>query len=80
MQWSSSVLHQGRLESVIDAIQMSYYPEMLDKVSYLFFAIIKDHPFVDGNKRTAIMASECLLSMNGIDIPDFIIKYEDIAV
>ena len=33
------------------------YPSTLEKVAALFHAIIRDHPFVDGNKRTATIAA-----------------------
>ena len=35
--------------------------------AYLF-SICRKHPFVDGNKRTAVAGSLTFLEMNGIDI------------
>jgi death-on-curing protein len=38
--------------------------------AYLFY-ICKNHPFVDGNKRTAMMAAIVFLRLNGIEpLPD----------
>jgi death-on-curing protein len=34
--------------------------------SVLFFRIIKNHPFIDGNKRTALISLEVFLEQNGI--------------
>ena len=38
----------------------------------LLSGIIQNHPFVDGNKRTALIAARALLRRNGydIDFPD----------
>ena len=32
------------------------------------FGIVRNHPFVDGNKRTAFLAAYVFLNMNGLDI------------
>ena len=32
------------------------------------FGIAKNHPFVDGNKRTALVAAELFLALNGYDL------------
>ena len=37
------------------------YPSILDKASALCFSVISNHPFLDGNKRTAYCAMEVLL-------------------
>jgi len=36
------------------------------------FAIVKDHPFIDGNKRVALMVMYVFLSINGhqLDAPE----------
>ncbi|MFA5072346.1 MAG: type II toxin-antitoxin system death-on-curing family toxin [Nitrospirota bacterium] len=34
------------------------------------FHICQNHPFVDGNKRTALVSALIFLDMNGINIPD----------
>ena len=51
------VYNIGLLESVLQHIQYdTYYPTSLDKLSHLFFDIIKFHCFNDGNKRTAVFS------------------------
>ncbi|NBD73848.1 hypothetical protein GVX82_02290 [Patescibacteria group bacterium] len=35
-------------------------------VAYLFF-LIKDHPFTDGNKRTAVLTFEIICDMNDLE-------------
>ncbi|MBN1509719.1 MAG: type II toxin-antitoxin system death-on-curing family toxin [Sedimentisphaerales bacterium] len=41
------------------------YPTLAAKTSILFYLMIKDHPFQDGNKRIAITALFVLLYLNG---------------
>lgn len=41
------------------------YPDLLAKAAALMESIIKNHPFVDGNKRTAITAAGVFLQRNG---------------
>ncbi|UTC67122.1 MULTISPECIES: type II toxin-antitoxin system death-on-curing family toxin [unclassified Treponema] len=44
------------------------YPEILDKAVQLCYSIIKNHPFLDGNKRIGIHLSLVFLKINGIDL------------
>ncbi|TAN61859.1 type II toxin-antitoxin system death-on-curing family toxin [bacterium] len=41
------------------------YPNIFLKASALMHSLIKNHPFLDGNKRTAITASAVFLKSNG---------------
>lgn len=41
------------------------YPDIFTKTASLMHSIIKNHPFVDGNKRAAITAASIFLSRNG---------------
>ena len=73
----------GLLESILDFIQNDlYYPELEDKLSYLLYALNKNHCFVDGNKRASINLTTYFLTINGLDIlvPKFILKLENVAV
>ncbi len=59
-----------RLESCLSTPQQTYakkelYPSLLDKVSILFYLMIKSHPFKNGNKRVAIMTLLYFLYRNG---------------
>ncbi len=44
------------------------YPTIVKKASALGFSLIRNHPFVDGNKRTAHAAMETFLVLNGYEI------------
>ncbi|NTU83404.1 MAG: type II toxin-antitoxin system death-on-curing family toxin [Chloroflexales bacterium] len=41
------------------------YPGLADKAGALAYAIIRGHPFSDGNKRVAVAALDLLISQNG---------------
>lgn len=41
------------------------YPDIFSKAAALMHSIIKSHPFMDGNKRTAITTASIFLLRNG---------------
>jgi death-on-curing protein len=47
------------------AFGVDLYPELADKAGALAFAIVRGHPFSDGNKRVAVVALDLILSLNG---------------
>ena len=60
----------GRLEAVVSAQHQVVFGEELyatvfAKAAALMRGTIGDHPFVDGNKRTAMLAGLTLLEMSG---------------
>jgi death-on-curing protein len=63
----------GLVESALAQPQMSFsgaelYPTIAEKAAVLCFSLVKNHPFVDGNKRTGHAAMETLLVMNGFEL------------
>jgi death-on-curing protein len=44
------------------------YPDVFHKAAALMESLARNHPFVDGNKRTAIAAAGVFLGMNGHDL------------
>lgn len=47
------------------------YPDLLDKAAALLQSLAVNHPFFDGNKRTAWLSCVTFLAMNGVDLrPD----------
>lgn len=70
---SQGVRDQGLLESAIYRPQASFggadlYPDIFSKAAVLGHSIIKNHPFVDGNKRTGLEAMRLSLRINGWDL------------
>ncbi len=76
------ILDIGMLDSVLTHIQNDdYYPNMLDKLTHLFFSVCKFHCFQDGNKRLAITLSLQFLLINGYlnCVENFIKETENIS-
>lgn len=44
------------------------YPDLITKAAALFESLISNHPFVDGNKRTAVVIAEVFLEKNGVRV------------
>lgn len=73
----------GYLQSALEHIQNDeFYPEFLDKLTHLVFACVKFHPFLDGNKRTAIYLAHAFIELNEPEIlpDDFYQKLENVVV
>jgi death-on-curing protein len=63
----------GLLESAVGQPQQTFggddlYPSLVAKASALSFSLIKNHPFVDGNKRIGHAAMEAMLMLNGFEL------------
>ena len=76
---------QGALESAISQPQMTFggkdlYPNTIEKASALGFSLILNHPFLDGNKRTAHAAMETFLILNGWEIQATVDEQENIIL
>lgn len=70
---SHGVRDIGLLESAVRRIEQSFggadlYPSVTEKAAHLFMGLLKNHPFVDGNKRTAISTTGVFLELNGISL------------
>ena len=64
---------KGLLESAIfrpraSAFGEDAYPGLFEKCAVLGHSIIKNHPFVDGNKRTGFACIHLMLLINGYDL------------
>lgn len=46
------------------------YPTVTKKAAILYYSLIKNHPFENGNKRTATAALIVFLSLNGFHLPE----------
>lgn len=71
------------LESALEHIKNDdFYPSFLDKLTHLMFCCVKFHPFLDGNKRSAIYLAKAFIKLNvPQSLPnDFYTKLENIVV
>lgn len=55
----------GLLESALFRAKSGYYRDILEISAAMFESLIKNHPFVDGNKRVAFFATDVFLRLNG---------------
>lgn len=60
----------GLLESALARQQASFgrndlYTTTFDKAAALMHSLLKNHPFVDGNKRTSLSVTALFLTING---------------
>ena len=70
---SDGVRDEALLESAIFAPLQKFdgkdlFPTVYQKSSRLGFGLIKNHPFVDGNKRIGAHSMLVSLSLNGIEL------------
>lgn len=63
---ASGVRDGGALEAALFRPQTGYYADVVAEAAALFESLIQNHPFVDGNKRTAFAALDVFLRMNGL--------------
>jgi death-on-curing protein len=64
----AGIRDNGLLESALARpLQLSHYgkPDVADLAASYAFGIARNHPFIDGNKRTAFVAAELFLALNG---------------
>ena len=55
----------GLLESALYRPQTGYYKNLNEMAAAMFESLIKNHPFIDGNKRVAFFATDVFLRLNG---------------
>lgn len=75
----------GRLEAAIAAQEQNIfgeelYPSLFDKAAALIRGTIADRPFVDGNKRTAMLSGLTLLKINSVVFTAKLGEIENFAV
>lgn len=67
---SFGIRDMGLIESAAARPQATYggeylYASLFDKAAALLQSLLKNHAFVDGNKRTALTSASLFLSLNG---------------
>lgn len=68
---AAGVRDEGMLESALFRPQQKEAygdPDIADLAAAYLFGIAKNHPFVDGNKRTALAAADLFLYFNGVSL------------
>lgn len=82
---SGGIRDVGLLESAVFRPQASFdgvdlYPAIFEKAAALLQSLLKNHPFVDGNKRTALTSAGIFLKINGYKLINTYEKEVEFAV
>ena len=70
---SSGLRDGGMLDSALNAPFQTFggedvYPSLQQKAARLCFGLVKNHPFLDGNKRIGAHVMLVFLALNGIEL------------
>jgi death-on-curing protein len=62
------VRDMGQLEAALFRPQTGYYADIIAEAAALWESLSQNHPFIDGNKRTAFAVAFTFLAINGISL------------
>jgi len=65
---SHGVRDPGLLEAALFRPQTGYYADLIEEAAALWESMSQNHPFIDGNKRTAFAATYTFLAINGAQL------------
>ena len=70
---SPGLRDEGLLDSALNAPFQSFgdtsaYPSLQQKAARLCYGLVKNNPFVDGNKRIGAHAMLVFLAVNGVEL------------
>lgn len=82
---SSGLRDESLLDSALNAPFQTFdgedvYPSLQQKAARLCFSLVKNHPFIDGNKRIGAHAMLVFLALNGIDLQYSQEEFSDIII
>lgn len=81
---STGIRDQGLLESAVAMPQAGFgdqylHSSLFEMAAAYLFHIVKNHPFVDGNKRTGAMAAFTYLKLNNVTLNARESKFERVV-
>lgn len=68
----------GRPQSTFDGKDL--YESIFQKAAALLQSLLENHPFVDGNKRTALTSTGVFLELNGYILLNFHVEEVEFAI
>ena len=82
---SSGLRDEGMLDSALNTPFQTFagkdvYPSLQQKAARLCFGLVKNHPFVDGNKRIGAHVMLVFLALNGIELQHTQTELSDIIL
>jgi len=66
--WDRGLLESAVARPQASAFGVDAYPDLASKAAALLHSLVLNHAFVDGNKRTAVLATLVFLDLNGYTI------------
>lgn len=68
---TSGIQNRGKIEYIVQSMKEGYFGEkpigIHEKAFYLMRGIAANHPFVDGNKRTALLSTKYFYFIHGLE-------------
>lgn len=82
---SPGLRDEGMLDSALNAPFQTFsgedvYPSLQQKAARLCFGLVKNHPFVDGNKRIGTHVMLVFLALNGVELQHSQTELSDIIL
>ena len=82
---SSGLRDEGMLDSALNTPFQTFagkdvYPSLQQKAARLCFGLVKNHPFVDGNKRIGAHVMLVFLALNGIELQHTQIELSEVIL
>lgn len=65
---SSGLRDPGQLDAALHRPQSGYYRDLIEEAAALWESLSQNHPFIDGNKRTAFASTFVFLGLNGLTL------------
>src|SRR5262245_5300907 len=65
---TKGVRDPGQLEAALFRPQTGYYSDIIAEAAALWESLSQNHPFVDGNKRTAFAVTFTFLAVNDVTV------------
>lgn len=67
----------GALEAAVFRPQTGYYEGPIEQAAAFLESLMQNHPFLDGNKRTAVACADVHLRMNGFALAGDSLAHHD---
>ena len=82
---SPGLRDEGMLDSALSAPYQTFggediYPSLLQKAARLCFGLVKNHPFLDGNKRIGVHIALVFLALNGVELQYSQVELSDVIL
>ena len=65
---AQGVRDAGLLEAALYRPQTGHYADLVEEAAALWESLAQNHPFIDGNKRTAFAVTYTFLAINGAQL------------